>query len=139
IEPNHPLFIDIDGQRVPFFVEDYDLVADDQAVVKFEFINSMGEAREICGCDVFLDQEAGISSDDPASDFHYMVGYMAFDHHLGPLGPITDYVPGDMNPVFLVEYKGKELIIPAADEIIHRINKEEQSIHFILPEGLTEL
>ncbi len=33
IEPGTPLFIDLDGQRVPFFMESVDLVSDEQAIV----------------------------------------------------------------------------------------------------------
>ena len=55
IEPDHPLFIDIDGQRVPFFVEEVELVSADQAIVKFEFIESLEEAKKVAGCSLYFD------------------------------------------------------------------------------------
>ena len=139
INVGHPLFIKIDGQRVPFYIEDCEVISKDQAIVKFEFINSIEEAREICGSDVFLDQQTITTSNEPVSDFQHLVGHTAHDLQLGLLGPIIEFVPGDMNPVFIVDYNGRELIIPAADEIIQHIYSEEQSVHFNLPEGLTEL
>ena len=38
IVPDTPLFIDIDGQRVPFFVEEIELVSKDHAIIKFELL-----------------------------------------------------------------------------------------------------
>jgi len=139
INVDHPLFIQIDGQRVPFYIEDCDVISKDLAIVKFEFINSIEEARGICGCDVYLDQQTITTSNERASGFLYLVGHTAHDLQLGLLGPIIEFVPGDMNPVFIVDYNGRELIIPAVNEIIQHIYSEEQSVHFNLPEGLTEL
>ncbi len=55
LKPGNPLFIDLDGQRVPFFMESVDLVGPEQAIVKVEFISSVEEARKLIGCDVYID------------------------------------------------------------------------------------
>ncbi len=68
-----------------------------------------------------------------------MIGYEAFDQEIGYLGNVTDYIQHDMNPIIMVDYDGKELLIPAVDELIKHINHKEQSIHFHLPEGLATL
>ena len=57
IEPDYPLFIDLDGQRVPFFVEEVELVSADQAIIKFEFVQSLEEARTISGCKLYFDPD----------------------------------------------------------------------------------
>lgn len=139
IEPENPLFINLDGQRVPFFIEDFDPVSKDQAIVKFEFINTVEEARKICGCDAYLEPKSSRSPRETATDYHDLVGHIAHDLKLGSLGTIIEFVPGKMNPVFLVDYRGKELIIPAVNEIIDHIDSKAQSVYFELPEGLTEL
>ncbi len=139
IEPKNPLFIDIDGQRVPFFVEEYTMVSDDQAILQLEFINSIEEARTVCGCDVYLDSRYHPAKPKESGDLHAVVGYEAFDLQIGNLGRVTDYIESDMNPVLLLDYRGKEMMVPAAREFIIRIDHRKKSIHFILPEGLTEL
>ena len=68
-----------------------------------------------------------------------MIGYEAFDQEMGYLGKVTDYVQHEINTVLMVDYDGKELLIPAVEELITIINHKEQSIHFHLPEGLTTL
>ena len=139
IESKNPLFIDIDGQRVPFFIEEYTIVSDDQAIVKLEFINSIEEARTVCGCDVYLDSKLHPAKPNEPSDLHAVVGYEAFDLQIGNLGRVIEYVRNDLNPVLVIDYRGKEMMVPAAEEFIIRIDHREQSIHFQLPEGLTEL
>ncbi|MEN8155751.1 MAG: hypothetical protein ABFS10_02280 [Bacteroidota bacterium] len=148
IEQGNPLFIDLDGQRVPFFIESADLVSDNQAIVGFEFITSVEEARKVCGHDVYLDpaKHFGSSGDPDGSEDpenlenrQKVVGYQAIDEKLGALGPVLEYLPNEMNPVWLIDYSGKELMIPAAEEFIKRINHRKQTLHLNLPEGLTDL
>lgn len=139
IEPNNPLFIDIDGQRVPFFVEEVELVSRDQAIIKFEFIDSLEAAREVSGCHLFFDPKHQPRPVEAGDDMSNLVGYTASDRMSGLSGTISDYLPHPMNPVFVIQAGDKELIVPAVEDFIEHINPEEQSIQFILPEGLTTL
>jgi len=41
--------------------------------------------------------------------------------------------------MFVIQYEGKELMVPAVRNFIDHINPEEQSVQFNLPEGLTSL
>jgi 16S rRNA processing protein RimM len=139
IEPDNPLFIDIDGQRVPFFVEEVELVSNEQAIIKFEFIDSLEAAREVSGCYFYFDMSHQSESAEDGEDLAKLIGYTASDKERGLLGTIADYLPHPKNPVFIIQAESKELIVPAVEDFIDHINPEEQSIQFILPEGLTEL
>jgi len=139
IKADNPLFIDIDGQRVPFFVEEVELVSRDQAIIKFEFLDSLDAAREVCGYHLFFDPSHQGNSIETGDELANLVGYIAYDRESGMLGKIADYLPHPMNPVFVIQSKKKELIVPAVQDFIKHINPEEQSIHFNLPKGLTEL
>ncbi len=140
IEPDNPLFIEIDGQRVPFFVEEVELISRDQAIIKFEFIDSLEGAREVSGCRLYFDpsyQPESIEAGD--DDLAKLVGFKASDRESGALGIISDYLPHPMNPVFVIQSEGKELMVPAVMDFIEQIDSGKQSVHFILPEGLTSL
>ena len=139
IEPDNPLFIDIDGQRVPFFVEELELVSSEQAIIKFEFVDTLEAARVVSGCDIYFDMRHQPDPSDSGDEMANLIGYTASDKASGLLGTIADYLPHPMNPVFVIQSESKELIVPAVDDFIDHINPEEQSIQFILPEGLTEL
>jgi len=139
IEPDNPLFIDIDGQRVPFFVEEVELVSTEQAIIKFEFIDTMEAAREVSGCDLYFHILHQSDTSETGEDLADLIGYTASDRELGLLGRISDYVPHPLNPVFVIQSEKKELMVPAVRDLIDYINPEEQCIQFILPEGLTSL
>lgn len=139
IETDNPLFIDIDGQRVPFFVEEVELVSKDQAIIKFEFIDTLETAREVSGCSLYFDNSHQPDSIEAGDDLANLIGYTASDRESGLLGKISDYLPNPMNPVFVIQSESKELMVPAVRDFIDHINPKKQSIQFILPEGLTEL
>jgi 16S rRNA processing protein RimM len=139
IKTDHPLFIDIDGQRVPFFVEDSEKVTPKQVIVKFEFVNGVEEARRICGCDVYFDDRQPVSTADRPSDYQDLVGFDAYDRVLGQLGPVKEFLPHENNPLFLLEKAGKELMIPASGAFITKIDHTARTVHFDLPQGLTDL
>ena len=120
IKPDTPLFIEIDGQRVPFFIEEAELVSKDHAIVYF-------------------DPRQKSRSAGAANDLSYLTGYMASDRESGLLGKITDYLPHPMNPVFVIATEKGELMVPAVRDFIESISTEEQSVQFILPNGLTAL
>ena len=139
IEPDNPLFIDIDGQRVPFFVEEVELVSNEQAIIKFEFIDTLEVAREVSGCNLYFDISHQPDISEAGDELANLIGYTASDRESGLLGKISDYLPHPMNPVFVIQSEGKELMVPAVRDFIDNINPKEQSIQFILPEGLTSL
>jgi 16S rRNA processing protein RimM len=139
LEPDYPLFIELDGQRVPFFVEEVVLVSTDQAIVKFEFIDSLEEARKVAGSSLFFDSKRVSMPEKKVWDLSSLVGYLATDIYLGELGKIDSYLSHDMNPVFVIHRQGRDMLVPAVEDFIERIDPETQKVHFILPEGLSEL
>lgn len=139
IEKGDPLFIDIDGQRVPFFVEEIEMLAVDQATVAFEFIDRLEEARKVSGCEVYFDPSRSTVAGRSASDLENLVGYRAMDLDIGDIGNITGYMPHEHNPIFMVKYREREILIPANEELISGIDPAKQIIYFELPEGLIQL
>ncbi len=139
LKVGNPLFIDIDGQRIPFFMKALDLVSDDQAIVKVEFINSVEEARKVSGFEVYI--EAFDNGDEalPADTNSPLIAYYVFDQKLGEIGVLTDYIPNKMNPVWVVENEGREILIPATEDFIQKIDHKNKVLHLDLPEGITEL
>jgi 16S rRNA processing protein RimM len=44
-----------------------------------------------------------------------------------------------MNPVFIIDYSGRELLVPAVRDFIDRIDAQNQNLHLNLPKGLISL
>ncbi|MEA3462630.1 MAG: hypothetical protein U9R49_12165, partial [Bacteroidota bacterium] len=96
-------------------------------------------AREVSGCRVYFDPHHEPESIEVHDDMANLMGYQASDQEHGVLGTISDYLPHPMNPVFIIQSGSKELMVPAVHAFIEHIDSENQSVHFILPEGLTDL
>ena len=139
LKVGNPLFIDIDGQRIPFFMEALDLVSAEQAIVKVEFINSVEEARKVCGRDVYIDAFKTENADSSSEKNNPLIAYRVFDLKLGEIGVLTDYIPNEMNPVWVIENRGREIMIPATEDFIQKIDHKNHLLHLELPEGITEL
>ena len=139
LKSGNPLFIDLDGQRVPFFIETVDLVSDDQAIVKVEFVNSVEEARKVAGHEVYLDiQEASIRAEQTKDPLE-MIGYQVRDANLGEIGEVSDHIPNKMNPVWVINYSGREIMIPATEAFIQKVDHKNKVLYLDLPEGILEL
>ena len=54
------------------------------------------------------------------------------------MGEVTDYIDSDINPLFELTIAGREVLVPAVDEMIGGIDFEREQIKFILPEGLID-
>ena len=139
IKTGHPLFIEIEGQRVPFFLEEMEMVSDLQTIVKFEFTHNLEEARKISGNEVFLDPTPGTLQRPAEDDFSNLIGYKAFNQDLEFIGKVTDYLMHELNPLLVIDQNGRKFLVPAASELILQINHEKRSVHFNLPDGLISL
>ena len=59
--------------------------------------------------------------------------------HYGKLGGVTDVDTATLNTLFVVDYKGEELLIPAQEDFIIDIDRKHKVITMDLPEGLLAL
>ena len=139
LKSGNPLFIDLDGQRVPFFMETVDLVSDDQAIVKVEFINSVEEARKVAGHEVYLDIQDRSNIVDHTRESIEMIAYRVRDANLGEIGEVSDHIPNKMNPVWVINYSGREIMIPATEAFIQKVDHKNKVLYLDLPEGILEL
>jgi 16S rRNA processing protein RimM len=139
IKTDYPLFIEIDGQRVPFFVQEVEWISDKQAILKLEFIDSVEQARNVSGCDIYPDLKDISGSKGSVHEFEEVVGYMAYDKALGQLGIIEDYLKLPRQSFWVIKHEKEDMMIPAVGEFVKRIEHSKNTIHFNLPEGIFNL
>jgi 16S rRNA processing protein RimM len=133
------LVLDIDGILVPFYMEEYRFRSDETVLMKFCDIDTVEQARQLTGTDVYFPRS---EADDDADTLSWasIVGYTLTDHHTGTVaGVITDVDDSTLNTLFEVETAdGKELLIPAATDLIIAIDPDKRDIRVAVPEGLLE-
>ena len=130
------LILDMDGILVPFFIEEYRFKTDDNALMKFEGIDSQERARELTGCDVFFPREMA-EDDDMQMSWAAIVGFELIDATSGKTaGRIVSVDDTTINILFELE-DGK--LIPASEELITHIDTKKQQLFIKLPEGILDL
>ena len=130
------LVLDIDGILVPFFIEEYRFKSDTNALIKFEDIDTQERARELTGCDVYFPR-ALADSDEEGMSWAEIVGFGIVDANTGQTaGKIASVDDSTLNILFELE-DGR--LIPASEELITDIDKENRTITIDIPEGLLEL
>ena len=130
------LILDIDGILVPFFIEEYRFKTDDNALMKFEGIDTQERARELTGCEVYFPRDMAENDEDQLS-WAAIVGFELIDANSGKsAGRIASVDDSTINILFELE-DGK--LIPASEELITNVDTKKQQIFINLPEGILEL
>ncbi len=133
------VFLEIQGKLVPFFISSIKINANGSSNVKFDFIDTIDEAKEIVGCKLFLPLDCLPELDDNDFYFRHIIGFIAIDEVHGTLGPIEDIIEYSKNSLFKILHKGEELLVPIADDFIIAIDKDARTITLATPEGLLDL
>lgn len=127
-----------DEMLVPFFIE-HIAIAEDKALVKFEGVDTAEAAENLVSCNLYLPLEYLPPLDDHQFYFHDIIGYQVFDENEGQLGTVQQVYPVSAQNLLGVLYKGKEILIPVADEIIKKVDKKNKMFIVSLPEGLLDI
>lgn len=132
------VFIEFDGIPVPFFIASIRPKGEDKALVKFDDIEDVDTADELVGLKMLIPADEITKSDELLmSD---LVGYTLCNAQNQHIGNIVDYQEYQSNSVFTVlHHSGKEVMIPATDELIVEFDTEKKIIIMELPEGLIDL
>ena len=134
------LILEVDGILVPFFMEEYRFRSDETALVRFCDINTQEEARELTGCDVYF-LRSEVPEDDAQLTWAQIVGFSIIDEQSGrSIGTISAVDDSTINTLFeLRTPDGRDVLIPASDDLIADVDTESQTITMTIPEGLFDL
>lgn len=130
------LVLEVDGILVPFFIEEYRFKSDSNAIMKLEGVDSQERARELTGCDVYFPRKLADSDNDSLS-WAEIVGFTIIDaatqKSVGTIAAIDD---ATLNTLFELE---DSTLIPASEELITDVDRDNQTITISLPEGLLDI
>lgn len=133
------LFLELDGGLVPYYVEEVRVKNGEEVLVKFEYVDTQEEGRRISGADVYISRDWLEEQGDDVS-IGSLVGFTAREKRIGELGEIVDIEEQNgVNPLFVVEHNGEELLIPMVDDFISAVDVNSRVVTFELPEGLLDI
>lgn len=132
------LICNMDGILVPFFIEEYRFKGKETALILFEDIDNEDKAQRLAGLDVYFprkyyEEEEG---NDIEYSWNFFIGFSVIDKTHGTLGKIEEVDEKTINTLFLIKNGTEELIIPATEVFIEKIDAKKKILHLNLPEGL---
>ncbi len=133
------VFVDIRGELVPFFIEEIAQNSKGHFIVRLEDVDSE-EAQTLVDRELFLPLELLPPLSGKSFYYHEVVGFAMEDLENGALGHCTKILENGAQPVFFIEgLKGEEILVPAVDAFIEKIDREQRQIILSLPPGLLDL
>lgn len=132
-----PVFIELQNQFVPFYIDDINPIGKDRFVVKFNFVNSIPKASLLLDKAVFLEEKnAAANSIETEPDLN---GYLVIDENYGEVGRISSVDLNKKNPLLIIDHKRGEVLLPFNEEFILGIDTKNRILNIIAPPGLIEL
>jgi 16S rRNA processing protein RimM len=108
----------------------------ESTVLAFQEINSIEQARKLIGCSVYV-SEANLGTLPPDEFYWFQIRGLRVETVEGRfLGILEEVFPTGSNDVFVVRKEGKEILLPATDEVVARVNLKERVMVVNPLEGL---
>lgn len=129
----------LDGIFVPFFIEEYRFRSDSTALMKLEGVDTAERARMFTNVEVYFPLKHAAEAETEDLSWNFFVGFRIDDERYGRIGTVTDVDTSTVNTLFVIEREDEELLIPAQEEFVLGIDRENKTIAMQLPEGLLDL
>lgn len=134
------VFVKMNEQLIPFFIDDLELRQKKTAVVTFADVDNVDQASMLTGCELYLPLNQLPELTGNRFYYHEVKGFELIDQNHGLVGILDDVLEYPHQDVFRCIHKsGKEILIPVSDEIITGLNRDSKQIFIQAPEGLIEL
>lgn len=135
LNTKEPVFIQVDGISVPFYLIFVKLRGNDQALIRFENYLSENLAAEWVGKTVLY--KAG--GEEFPSGGSRLVGYTFKAKSSGGKkckGTISGFFDYPGNPCLELEFSDGRILLPFHEDFINKIDDRRRSIDLFLPEGI---
>jgi 16S rRNA processing protein RimM len=133
--------IRIDGVWAPFFIVSKEEKSDGILVV-FEDLEDNKLAKSLIHQEVYVLQTqlvAETGTSEEASDINTWIGFTIYDVHSDFSAVIRRIEELPSQLLAFVEWNGKEVALPLAEELIVDLNPDQKSLTMNLPDGILEL
>ena len=134
-ELNH-LFIELNGGLVPFFISSWRYKNNNIALVKFEDINDEESAKSLIGKSTYLSLDL---FEDEEKPLKALIHFQVFDKNHGKLGQVIDILENNMQDLLVIDFNGKEILIPVVESYIENVDDKNKEILLNTPVGLIDL
>ena len=133
------VFVELDNNLIPFFIEQSAIHKNDFLRIKFEDVDDEIAADELIGAAIYLPLKMLPKLEGNKFYFHEVIGFNIEDKRLGIVGRIVSINDSAAQPLFEVMSGDKEMLIPMIDQFLVEVDRKGKRVVMDLPEGLIEM
>lgn len=132
------VFIDLDGEKLPYLIENIQYRGANTFVIKFQDVDEE-ESKNLIKAELYLPMSELPPLTGNRFYFHEVIGFRVIDEEKGDIGVCRDFIDISHHPIMQIDHEGTEILIPAIDEIFKNVDRENKQIHIAAPEGLIDV
>lgn len=133
------VFVQQHKNLIPFFIDKLSLHKSSLLRVKFEEVVNEADADALLGAELFLPLSLLPKLSGTKFYYHEIIGFNVIDVNFGNLGRVAGVNDSTPQHLFEIEHLGKEILIPINDEIIKKVDRDNNTLHLEAPDGLIDL
>lgn len=126
----------------PIEVEEHYVVnaflRDNDVILQFKDVNDRTAAESFSGKFIYIPEEELVPLPEGSYYVHDLIGLKVYDVKGNKIGVITDVWLLPANDVYVVEAKGKEILIPAINDVVKKVDLENKMVIIEPMEGLID-
>ena len=132
------VFLEFDGEKIPYTIEHITYRGNNQFIIKFDAIGP-DECREFAAVELYLPLDQLPPLTGNRFYFHEVIGFTVIDQRLGEIGTCKEFLEVSNNPIMQVDHDGTEILIPASQQFVTQVDRENHILYVNTPEGLVEI
>jgi len=132
------VFLDLDGELIPYQIEKIQEHGRNQVVIFFQDITP-DAAKDFVQVDLYLPLSELPPLDGNRFYFHEVIGFKVFDKEKGLIGTCTGFMELTNNPIMQIDHDGQEILIPASQQFVTKVDRGKKELHIETPEGLIDV
>ncbi len=133
------VFIEIENNLVPFFIEELKIKSPQKAFVKLDGIDTIQKAENLVNSTLFLplDMLPQLEGDD--FYFHEVIDFDVIDEKHGNIGKLREIQDLKTQTLFVIMNGETEILIPLHKQFVKKLDKENKLLYIVAPEGLIDI
>ena len=132
------LFIEeVKDSFLPYFIQSTSIKSEDEIFIKLDGLDTKETAKKLMAKEAWLSEEdfkKYAAKSSPIS----MLGYNLINEG-EDLGKIIEVIEQPHQLLCAILFNGKEALIPIHEQSLKKIDKKNQKVHVILPDGLLDI
>lgn len=136
------VFVEIQHERVPFFIVSIERQYNNVFFILLEDIDILEKAQKLSGCGLFLIESAKAEKTSQKEFHNYdlknLAGFDVVDKESGNIGKIDQILELPQQHIMQVFHGKKEILIPFNEDIVLSIDIVHKKVNIQAPEGLID-